>query len=228
MKNRRNYYRILQVQPDAPVEIIRASYRTLMLGLKKHPDLGGSSWDATVLNEAYEVLSNPERRAAYDSEWTARRHAKTSVSPERPSVGLTSCFVCKTVLGRQPRPGERCANCGSPLQSERPSKHQQQRCQRALERTRRDDKVIYRSSWPGEARMGRMVDFSPQGMRFVCAEGLVPGTVLKISTPLFEATATVTNLRNVTQAGTRLYAVGARFLAVSFLECQGSILSTSA
>ena len=65
MRNRRNYYRILQVQPDAPVEIIRASYRTLMLELKRHPDLGGSNSDASVLNEAYEVLANPERRAAY-------------------------------------------------------------------------------------------------------------------------------------------------------------------
>jgi predicted transcriptional regulator len=35
MKNRRNYYRILQVQPDAPVEIIRASYRTMMRELKR-------------------------------------------------------------------------------------------------------------------------------------------------------------------------------------------------
>lgn len=34
MMNRRNYYRILQVQPDAPPEIIRASYRTLMKELK--------------------------------------------------------------------------------------------------------------------------------------------------------------------------------------------------
>ena len=30
MQNRRNYYRILHVQQDAPVEIIKTSYRTLM------------------------------------------------------------------------------------------------------------------------------------------------------------------------------------------------------
>jgi curved DNA-binding protein CbpA len=226
MKNRRNYYRILHVQPDAPVEIIRASYRALMLELKKHPDLGGSSWDATLLNEAYEVLRNPERRAAYDKEWTAR-HLKNSASPERSPVALTSCPVCKALLERQPRPGEHCGKCESLLQSERPEEHRR-RYQRALERTRRNDPVIYCSSWPGEARKAKMVDFSPQGMRFVCKEDLVPGTVLKINTPLFEATATVTNLRNTTQDGSRLYAVGVRFLAVSFLECRGAILSTSA
>lgn len=226
MRNRRNYYRILQVQPDAPFEIIRASYRTQMLELKKHPDLGGSSWDATVLNEAYEVLSDPERRAAYDREWTARR-LKNSVPPKRSPAGPTSCRFCHAVLGRQPRPGEHCGNCGSPLQSERPTERRQ-RYQRALERTRRDDPVIYRSSSHEEARKGKMVDFSPQGMRFVCEEGLVPGTVLKISTLLFEAAARVTNLRNAAQNGSKLYAVGVRFLAVSFFECRGSILSTSA
>lgn len=39
--NRRNYYRILHVQPDAPLEIIRASYRAMMGPLKMHPDMGG-------------------------------------------------------------------------------------------------------------------------------------------------------------------------------------------
>jgi hypothetical protein len=41
MKNRRNYYRILHVQEDAPEEIIRTSYRTLMQRMRMHPDLGG-------------------------------------------------------------------------------------------------------------------------------------------------------------------------------------------
>jgi len=41
MNKNRSYYDLLHVQPDAPVEIIRASYRTLMLKLKRHPDMGG-------------------------------------------------------------------------------------------------------------------------------------------------------------------------------------------
>ena len=39
-KNRRDYYRVLHVQPDAPIEVIKAGYRTLMRTLKRHP--GGS------------------------------------------------------------------------------------------------------------------------------------------------------------------------------------------
>ena len=66
MKNRRNYYRVLQVQPDAPLEVIKASYRTLMQKLKHHPDLGGDHSNATFLNEAYAVLCDPHKRADYD------------------------------------------------------------------------------------------------------------------------------------------------------------------
>ena len=65
-RERRNYYRILNVQPDAPVEIIKNNYRTLMQKLKLHPDLGGNLQDATAINEAYQVLTNPEQRAKYD------------------------------------------------------------------------------------------------------------------------------------------------------------------
>ena len=65
-RERRNYYRILNGQPDAPVEIIKNNYRTLMQKLKLHPDLGGNLQDATAINEAYQVLTNPEQRAKYD------------------------------------------------------------------------------------------------------------------------------------------------------------------
>ncbi|MFT5447097.1 MAG: curved DNA-binding protein CbpA [Gammaproteobacteria bacterium] len=68
VKNRRNYYRVLQVQPDAAPDVIKASYRTLMQKLRFHPDLGGDNWNASVINEAYRVLSNSDRRAAYDAE----------------------------------------------------------------------------------------------------------------------------------------------------------------
>ncbi len=66
MKNKRNYYRILHVQPDAPTEVIQASYRTMMQKLRQHPDLGGEHWNASLINEAHDVLSDAERRRAYD------------------------------------------------------------------------------------------------------------------------------------------------------------------
>ena len=65
-EERRNYYRILNVQPDAPLEIIKNNYRTLLQKLKLHPDLGGENWNASIINEAYNILRHPDKRAAYD------------------------------------------------------------------------------------------------------------------------------------------------------------------
>ncbi|MBZ5497362.1 MAG: J domain-containing protein [Acidobacteriia bacterium] len=226
MKNRRNYYRILQIQPDAPVEIIRASYRTMMLELKQHPDLGGSTSDASVLNEAYQVLSDPVRRAAYDDELFLK-YAKQAEAPGKRPLSSVFCPVCKRACARKAGPGERCLTCQSPLQSEKPA-DQKRAYQRALSRTRRDDKVFYYPSWPGKARRGKMIDFSPQGMRFLCSERLIPGTVLKIRSKLFDASGAVTNLRREEAGEADLYTVGVSFLAVSFAEPKGSLISTSA
>jgi curved DNA-binding protein CbpA len=65
-KERRNFYRILNVQPDASLEMIKNNYRTLLQKLRLHPDLGGKNWNASLINEAYNVLRNPDKRALYD------------------------------------------------------------------------------------------------------------------------------------------------------------------
>ena len=38
-----------------------------MQKLKAHPDLGGEEWNATVINEAYQVLMDESRRKDYDT-----------------------------------------------------------------------------------------------------------------------------------------------------------------
>lgn len=65
-----NHYERLKVNPDAPVEVIRAAYRAL--AAKYHPDRHTQSQsthaDMVALNAAYEVLADPSTRAAYDAE----------------------------------------------------------------------------------------------------------------------------------------------------------------
>lgn len=77
MKSRRNYYRLLRVQPDASLEIIKHSYRTLMQKLQHHPDLGGDEWNASHINMAYATLRDPKKRAAYDQKLFKQQNIET-------------------------------------------------------------------------------------------------------------------------------------------------------
>ncbi|MBU4483945.1 J domain-containing protein, partial [bacterium] len=61
-----NYYQILEVSPRSDQKTIKAAYRTLMFKYKCHPDLGGSEKLARQINEAYEVLGDPNKRQKYN------------------------------------------------------------------------------------------------------------------------------------------------------------------
>jgi molecular chaperone DnaJ len=64
---RKNYYLILRLPPEATMEQVRSAYRRRALEL--HPDLAGIESDQFLeLQEAYDVLSDPARRAIYDHE----------------------------------------------------------------------------------------------------------------------------------------------------------------
>lgn len=67
MSERSDYYKILQVHPTATKEVIDAAYRKL--ASKYHPDVNDSAEaidQMKLLNEAYEVLSDPSKRSVYD------------------------------------------------------------------------------------------------------------------------------------------------------------------
>ncbi len=67
MTRKGTYYDILGVTPAAPQEIISAVHRAWMKAMRAHPDLGGDPELAKAINEAYDVLKDPDRRAAYDA-----------------------------------------------------------------------------------------------------------------------------------------------------------------
>jgi curved DNA-binding protein CbpA len=74
-----DYYEILQVSPHAEPEIIEAAYKRL--ALKYHPDTNPSpvaSAQMKWINQAYDVLRDPERRVQYDDE---RRAYQSSLRP---------------------------------------------------------------------------------------------------------------------------------------------------
>lgn len=63
-------YAVMGLLPDADADVIKAAYRTL--AQKCHPDLAGPSSEARMkaLTAAYALLSDPVRRAAWDSATT--------------------------------------------------------------------------------------------------------------------------------------------------------------
>jgi curved DNA-binding protein CbpA len=60
-----DFYRILQVDPRAEPEVVRAAYRSL--ARKYHPDVvGGSAERMVAINQAWDVLGDQRSRKAYD------------------------------------------------------------------------------------------------------------------------------------------------------------------
>ena len=66
----KNYYEILEVTPEASEEVIKAAYKALVK--RMHPDNGGTgTWNGKTIedvNEAYEILSDKDKRERYDLE----------------------------------------------------------------------------------------------------------------------------------------------------------------
>jgi curved DNA-binding protein len=77
----KDYYQVLEVPRDASAEAIKKAYRRL--ARKYHPDVSKEPDAATRMsevNEAHAVLSDPERRAAYDALGQGR-HAGEAFTP---------------------------------------------------------------------------------------------------------------------------------------------------
>lgn len=239
MQNRRNYYRILQVQPGAPVEVIRASYRTLMQRLRLHPDLGGSHRHAALINEAYAVLSNPERRARYDRELderlrSGRRQAAKPSAPgpgDRgigPATADDGCLFCGAAQPESWRmhPDARCLHCGSPLAA-RPPCGPAGKDQRLAGRVSKNQALQVFSHWPGTPIAARSRDISPAGISLVAARPFPPRSILKLAAADWDAVAQVINTRREAQRDAA-WIIGARFLGVIFRHSRGTFFSGEA
>ena len=68
MAEKRDYYEVIGVPKTASEDEIKKAYRKL--AKKYHPDLNPNDKEAEAkfkeVNEAYEVLSDPEKKAKYD------------------------------------------------------------------------------------------------------------------------------------------------------------------
>ena len=88
MAEERDYYEILGVSRDVTEEQLKNAFRQLVR--KYHPDVNhepGAEERFKEINEAYQVLSDPDKRAAYD------RYGKAGVSGMGGAVLITPISI---------------------------------------------------------------------------------------------------------------------------------------
>jgi len=69
-----DYYKILEISKNASPDEIKRAYRRL--AQQYHPDKGGDPEKFKEVNEAYQVLSDPQKRSQYDQFGTTFEQAK--------------------------------------------------------------------------------------------------------------------------------------------------------
>lgn len=91
-----DYYEFLQISPNADAETIHRVYR--FLAARLHPDNGetGDEENFRLLKAAYDVLSDPRRRAEYDE-----ARAKTQAPPEPLATTIDFMDVMEGELNRR-------------------------------------------------------------------------------------------------------------------------------
>jgi curved DNA-binding protein CbpA len=81
----KDYYEILQIHPAAEPEVVKAAYERL--SHKYHPDHyreHNATRIMTNINEAYEIISNPQKRMRYNEKYQEIMRPKTTSNPIPP------------------------------------------------------------------------------------------------------------------------------------------------
>ncbi len=130
----KNLYEILEISKDASFDVIKSSYKRLVRIY--HPDIN-KSFDAEIkfklLNNAYEILSDPKKRKNYDSVLNAlhEKDKKNEIKPDvqdiiktvkiteaeavfgaERTVNILNTTKCPKCLGKKFLNGALCVFCG--------------------------------------------------------------------------------------------------------------------
>ena len=226
--NRRNYYRVLHVQPDAPAEVVKAAYRVLIS--RHHPDQGGDHELTVLLNEAWAVLGDPVKRAAYDAkraragvrprtgaEARAEPRPTRRASSDSARTPTNSCPFC----GMTALPTDAaCRRCTSPLtRVQRQAASSTAGERRRLPRVSRADWGTIKPTWQSDALDIRLRNLSLGGVSFYVGVPLDPGAHVRVTAAAFDAVIEVIICRR-TDA---IFVVQAAFVTVRFVETGGFV-----
>jgi curved DNA-binding protein CbpA len=241
MSKQKNFYQILHVQPDAPSEVIRSTYRTMMQKMKMHPDLGGSQEDAALINEAYSVLINDDTRAQYDSSLVSInnasvKHSNKNQAPQSNHQKTTrvirpdQCAFCEFAHnhGKHIKSDSQCARCGSALF---PATKQNfgLNGNRLINRIEKQWPVSIYLNWSdAQSYIGMTQDVSLNGLQVLSNTYVVNGGVLRLSSHMLDAVAIVVNSRSDHTLLRKRWRLGLEFLTLRFHQAQGTFIKIDA
>ncbi len=246
MSDRPDYYKILHVQPDAPTEVIKASFRTLMRRLGMHPDLGGEHDRAALINEAFQTLNDPVTRALYDESRREHETAPRSRNPEpgtrHPEPGTrhpepgnpepvvpSVCTFCRTPYhwADAEDPDASCSCCGAALcPVQRRLNDTESR--RAIDRLPRNLRITFvPASAKEKVCKGITQDISLNGLRFVSRLHMPEGERLIIETDFCSAIGVVRSI-HLHRAEPDEWEYGVEFLTMRVKRQRGSLIWTVA
>jgi len=236
----RHYYDILHVSRDAPVEIIRGSYRTLMQKLRNHPDLGGDVAVAARINEAYAVLIDEVRRAEYDAQINTQSIHRAAVSGEAGAGAMAPVPAAKRIIdlsrecafcgvphrfGRTSDPLASCQECQSPLSSAE-NRRLESTDQRAVARFGMRQEITFFDRWPqAKAHVGYTQDISMGGMRFSTKRPTAAGRNVRIVSDLLDAVARIVYYGHERRGWEIRNVVGVSFVTLRFIRSTGRFVS---
>src|ERR1700712_3115555 len=110
----RDYYEILGVERSCDDGALKASFRKL--GMEHHPDRNGGCEEASgrfkEINEAYSILSDPQKRAAYDRFGPAGVNGGGGGGPQFQDAGDIFSEVFGDVFGDMFGGGQRRGRAG--------------------------------------------------------------------------------------------------------------------
>ena len=248
------YYDILHVQQNAPLPIIKNAYRALMHNMKSHPDLGGDSDRAALINLAYDTLKNATKRAAYDQSLnreTTTQTRKPSTDKSDRSYSTRTKDSARSARSHQRSTqshyaeyaqdkGVRCAFCYK-FQATPPGALmdcsgcgspldpiltglESENAVRSIARIEKDTIIRIQESIDVRPKKAQLQDMSPHGVGFICNANLTTQQVVKITAPDFGGLATIVHRRE-NGKGNIFY--GAQFVSLRFSHQAGNFISTS-